>query len=93
MRIARMKWVISVAAGFLLVGCVLGWCYLENEIFSRQTLARLTPGLCTNEVIAILGPPAKIWVHGEWIYVRPLKRQVGIVYFDSSGRLREAIND
>jgi hypothetical protein len=88
-----MKWMISVVACVFLVGCVLGWRYLADDIISEQALARLKPGLSTNEVAAILGPPTKLWVHGEWIYERPLKRQVGIVTFDSSGRLQSAIND
>lgn len=75
----------------LLIG-FLGWQYLSTEIFSQATLARLTPGLTTNQVAAILGPPSQV-LHGNWVYERPLKRQVGLVYFDYSGKLEKAFND
>jgi hypothetical protein len=87
-----MKWMLATVSLVFLIG-VLGWLYFTAEIFSQATLGRLTPGLGTNEVVAILGPPTKVWVHGEWIYEHPLKREVGIVYFDSFGRLKSAINN
>jgi len=87
-----MKLMLATLCLLFVVG-VLAWQYMAAEIFPKDTLARLTPGLSTNEVVAILGPPSKVWVHGEWIYERPCKRKVGIVYFDGFGRLRSAIND
>jgi len=85
-----MKW-------FWLCGCVLiliayaAWRLSYAEVFSPPVLARLKPGLSTNEVMAVLGPPTAI-SNGRWVYERPGMFNVGLVNFDSD-RLRTAYND
>jgi hypothetical protein len=85
-----MKWFCVAGLVLLLLGYMV-WRYGSAEVFSPAVLARLKPGMTTNEVVAVLGPPSSMR-NGEWIYLRPLMRNVGIVYFDD-GHLRTAIND
>jgi len=66
--------------------------YNGGEVFSAATLARLKPGMTTNEVVAILGPPSSV-LSGRWVYSRVLMFNVGLVNFDESGHLTYAIND
>ena len=61
-------------------------CRVENG------RVRLKPGITTNEVTAIIGPPSSV-SSGHWVYTRPLMYNVGLVFFDDSGHLTSAIND
>jgi hypothetical protein len=85
-----MKWLW--VSGFVLASLgYMVWRFGCAEVFSPAMLARLKPGMTTNEVVAILGPPSSVR-NGEWVYLRPLMYNVGIVFFDN-GHLRTAIND
>jgi len=70
----------------------LGWRLMYGEVFSDSLRVRLKPGMTTNEVISVLGPPSAV-SSGHWVYTRPLMYNVGLVYFDDSGHFFQAIND
>jgi hypothetical protein len=85
-----MKW-FFVGGCLLILLAFMVWRFSFGEVFSVAVLTQLKPGMTTNEVVAILGPPSSIGF-GRWVYARPLMRNVGLVYFDE-GHLRTAIND
>ena len=67
-------------------------------MFSDTIRARLKPGMTTNEVMAILGPPSTVdsghKEYIQWVYIRPLLLfKVGLVYFDAEGHMQQAFND
>ena len=85
------SWAAALSCVFLLAGFMV-WRFMYGEVFSDATLARLKPGMTTNEVVAILGPPSSVW-SGRWVYSRALMYNLGLVNFDESGYLTWAIND
>lgn len=91
-----MRW-ISIVCCVLSFLLFLGWRSTHVEVFSPATLALLKPGMTTNEVKAILGPPSSVDSnHKEyilWAYNRTLLYNVGLVFFDGSGHLKQAFND
>jgi hypothetical protein len=87
-----MKWILAAIAAVVLLGAIT-WRQLNSEVFSPQMLARLKPGLTTNEVIALVGKPSQIMPAGHWVYDGLSIRSVGIITFDSEGRLSAAFND
>ena len=80
------------------VGCLLvllagaAWHYGEHEVFSKVVLAKLKPGMSTNEVLSILGNPSAV-SSDHWIYYRSFSINIGRIYFDESNHLTSAIND
>jgi hypothetical protein len=86
-----MKWFFASGFVLILLG-VLVWRFTYGEVFSDAVRARLKPGMTTNEVTAILGPPSSV-SSGHWVYTRPLMYDVGLVFFDDSGRVTSAVND
>ena len=88
MKSRPLLWI--VVAG--LVAWPLGWRLTRGEVFSATTLARLKPGMTTNEVVAILGPPSSV-LSGRWVYSRALMFNVGLVNFDGLGHLTYAVNE
>lgn len=86
----RRLFLISACVAFLLA--VLGWRFTRGEVFSAATLAKLKPGMTTNEVVAIIGTPSSV-LSGRWVYTRAVMYNVGLVNFDESGHLTYAIND
>lgn len=87
-----MKWfaVTGLAAAVMLSFIV--WRFAFGEVFSPALRGSLKPGMTTNQVLAILGPPSAV-SNGDWIYTRPLMFNVGLVFFDDSGHLTSAVND
>jgi hypothetical protein len=85
-----MKWFSIGGCVLILIGFVV-WRLGCSEVFSPDVLARLKPGMTTNEVAAVVGPPTSA-SNGHWVYQRPLMFNVGIVDFDSN-RLVRAYND
>ena len=87
---------------FIFFGVVLGLIagllfstyrrYSYGEVFSDSDFARLKPGMTTNDVMAILGPPSGT-SSGHWEYNRFLMYNVGLVFFDETGLFTKAIND
>jgi uncharacterized membrane protein len=53
-----MKWFFASGIVLILLGFLL-WRFNRGVVFSTYTQARLKPGMTTNEVLAILGPPSK----------------------------------
>ena len=88
---APMRWSFAIGAVLVVLGFLL-WRFDRGEVLSASTRARLVPGMTTNEVLAILGPPSQVSGR-EWIYRRPLMYNVGLVFFDESDHFRSAIND
>jgi hypothetical protein len=86
-----MKWFFGIGSALILVGFLV-WRFIYGEVFSATLRARLKPGITTNEVRAIIGPPSSV-SRGHWVYTRPLMYNVGLVFFDDSGHLTSAIND
>jgi outer membrane protein assembly factor BamE (lipoprotein component of BamABCDE complex) len=81
-----------IACIMALLVALAAWRFMYGEVFSDSIRARLRPGMTTNEVVAILGPPS--WSSsGHWEYTRPFMGNVGLVFFDESGHFRQAIND
>ena len=60
----------------------ISWLYLLAHVLcrgvSQSLLAQLKPGMTTNEVAAILGPPTST-SPGKWYYQRFLMVNVGVV--------------
>jgi outer membrane protein assembly factor BamE (lipoprotein component of BamABCDE complex) len=81
----------------LFLGCCVAIVILyliwrvDSRVFSKSQLTQLKPGMTSNEVVTVLGPPTS-FRGPQWIYQRPLVFTVGIVDFNS-GRLRAAYND
>jgi len=88
-----MKHFITGGITFLLLLVVfVVWRFMYGEVFSDAVRVRLKPGMTTNEVISILGPPS--WMTSrQWEYTRPLMFNGGLVFFDDSGHFTQAIND
>ncbi len=86
-----MKWFLAGGLIVILLGFMV-WRFMYGEVFSDAMRARLKPGMTTNEVTAILGPPSSV-SSGHWVYTRPLMYNVGLVFFDNSGHLTSAVND
>ena len=83
---------ISVVVALLLVSFAV-WRFIYGEVFSDALRARLKPGMTTNEVVAVLGPPRQVMPAGHWVYTRAFMYNVGLVFFDESGHMTSAVND